>query len=223
MSIPDSHPNPVTSITRFEMKSLLASLLIVVASNVGCSSSTEPNRPIRVSVVNELDMELTLRAGTTVLGTIGGFDSVSVTLPAGVRSLEWQSQKRRYSDGSPVPDDLTGATINVSASTDLVTITNLVNGVTYFTPETYIVFSDTASFEVARGGSTLCIGWAVGPSFLFGPRWGYYRLTEGTELRYYRGSRCRAGAAPYRFWSFSLLSTAAIGSGIVSLTADVLP
>jgi hypothetical protein len=201
---------------------------LLFATLVGCSSSTEPERPIRVAVVNELDMELTLRAGTTVLGTLGGYDSVSVTLPAGVRSLVWESQKRKYSDESPMMDDLTGATVSVSATTSLVTITNVVNGVRYFTPETSIGLSDTLSFEIARAGSTMCLGNAVGPTlvlggFRFGINWGYYRLTEDTQLRYYRGSRCREGAAPYRFWSFSALSTAAIGSGRVYLWADVLP
>lgn len=205
------------------MKTLARLAASLLAGVIGCSSSTEPERPITVAVVNELDVDVTIRAGSTFLGTLEGFDSVSVTLPAGVRTLEWQNGKRKFSNGTPMPDELSGATVSVSASTGIVRISNIVNGVPYFTPETFIVFADTVSFELARGGTTTCLGFAWGPSFLFGPSWGYYRLVEGTELRYYRGRTCRAGAAPYVFWGFNALSTARIGSGRISLTADRLP
>jgi hypothetical protein len=166
---------------------------------------------------------VTLRSGSTTFGSLPAYEFDEVELARGVRTLEWQNNRRRFSDGSTKPDELTGASVSVTNTTGTVRITNVVGGVAYFSPYVRIQFPDTIAFEIARGTSTTCLGRAWGDHTFFGVSFGYFRLDPGTELRYYRG-RCGAGAAPYRVWDFTTISTnTEIGSGLVYLNANTLP
>lgn len=206
-------------------------LVIACATLSACSnkeSATEPEEPpatvVTASFVNRLDLAVSLSAGGTVYGTLNSGASTVLTLPPRTSSVTWTSTKRKFGDGSPMTDELTSASVSLSTNLNTIDITNVVSGVTYFTPYIFKTFADTVAFEVARGTSTICLGWVTGTTFLVGWKWGYYSLTPDTQLRYYRGTSCRAGAAAYRFWSAQVITDRlTVGSGLVSLTADVLP
>jgi len=192
---------------------------------VSCDkSSTEPEpKVVTVTVYNRLDIPVSIASGGTVYGTLESRGSTVLTLPPQSVALSWTNTKRRYSNGSTISDDLGTVSVSLAANENIVDITNVANGMTYFTPNITKSFPDTIALEVARGGSTICLGYVFGQP-LFGFTFGYYALAGDTQLRYYRGSSCRNGSVPYRFWNTTTITNnISIGSGYVSLNADVLP
>ncbi len=196
---------------------------------VGCGGkeaapvAPEPPAPVvTITAYNRLDLPVSLSAGGTLYGNLNANAGTSLTLPPRTTSLTWTNGKRRYGDGSPVPDDLNSTAVSLAQVQSTVEITNVANGVTYFTPVITQAFADTIAIEVFSLGSSTCLGWQWGAS-LFGIAWGYYVLAPDTELRYYRGRNCVSGAR-YRFWGPSALAGGiAVGSGRINLRADQLP
>jgi len=178
---------------------VLAATPLAVLAACGGDSSKAPTAPpapppavVTVTVYNRLDLPVTVA-----------------------------STRRRFSDGSAVPDDLGGASVNIGTNLNTIDITNVVSGVTYFTPTIRKDWPDTISIELVAASGARCLGAQWGPTFS-SATWGYYRFDATTELRYYRGMRC--GVGNYRGWNnATLLSSMAIGSGFVSLRADLLP
>lgn len=212
------------------MQAHRGAIALSVLSLLACGGPTEPKAReepaptvVTVTVYNRLDLPVSLSAGGTVYGTLGAGASNALTLPPRTSSLTWANSKRRYGDGTPITDDLSSITVSIAANQNVIDVTNVADGVTYFTPSITKAFSDTIALEVARGTSTICLGYVWGQP-LFGVRWGYYALTSDTQLRYYKGSTCKAGAEAYRFWNATAISSGlTIGSGVVNLRADVLP
>ncbi|MBU6366088.1 MAG: hypothetical protein KJT01_07745 [Gemmatimonadetes bacterium] len=196
---------------------------------VGCGGkeappvAPEPPAPVvTITAYNRLDVPVSLSAGGTLYGNLNANASTVLTLPPRTTSLTWTNGKRRYGDGSPVPDDLNATAVSLAQNQNTIDITNVANGVTYFTPVITQAFPDTIAIEVLSRGTSTCLGWQWGTS-LFGSAWGYYVLAPDTELRYYRGRNCVNGAR-YRFWGSSALAgSIAVGSGRINLRADQLP
>jgi hypothetical protein len=207
---------------------VLAATPLAVLAACGGDSSKAPTAPpapppavVTVTVYNRLDLPVTVASGATTYGSLGSNQSTFLTLPPRTASLEWTSTRRRFSDGSAVPDDLGGASVNIGTNLNTIDITNVVSGVTYFTPTIRKDWPDTISIELVAASGARCLGAQWGPTFS-SATWGYYRFDATTELRYYRGMRC--GVGNYRGWNnATLLSSMAIGSGFVSLRADLLP
>lgn len=201
---------------------LIAALLlpwIALASCSGEGAVTPPPTVVTVTVYNRLDLAISIAAGGTNYGTVAAGTSTVLTLPPGTQVLSWTSSKRRYSNGSPVPDDLSGATVSIAQNLSTIDVTNVVGGVPFFTPIVRSQVSDTASLQVVQPAASRCLGFQYGTSFL-GFAWGYYRLDPGTTMRVYRGPTC-TGA--WRGWSFEILSRFEAATGRVSLTIDALP
>jgi hypothetical protein len=207
---------------------VLAAASLAVLAACGGDSSKAPTAPpapppavVTVTVYNRLDLPITVASGATTYGSLGSNQSTFLTLPPKTATLEWTSTRRRASDGSVITDDLGGASVSIATNLNTIDITNVVSGVTYFTPLIRKEVPDTIALELVGANGVRCIGWQFGPSFS-SFAWGYYRFDATTQLRYYRGSRCGVGG--FRGWNnATLLSNMAIGSGFTSLRADLLP
>lgn len=201
-------------------------LTLLLSACGGDSKPAEPEPVLTVTVVNRLATGVNLSANGTQLGTVGGnflqnTTSAVLTLPPGTRTLQWQSRKLTYSDGTEIPDELSGGSVSIRQSLNTIDITNVVDGVTYFAPRLGTSLSDTVAIGIWNGVQGRCLGWLKGPTGIFGVQYGYYRLTPTTEVRVYRGTQC--GGASFVGWTYNQLLGFDIGKGTVSLSLNRLP
>ena len=212
------HPVPAG---RWFTRAMLAVLALTAVAACG-SDSTAPETVVTVTVLNRLDLAVSLSAGGTNYGNVGSGQSTVLTLPPRTATLAWASAKRRFSDGSPVMDDLDGASLSIGQNLGTLDISNVVSGTAYFTPRTSLGFDlwqsgDTLSFEVVQPTARRCLGWQ---SHLAAASWGYYRLDPGTTMRVYHSVNCTGNSA---YWSFATLSGFEVGSGKVGLSVTQAP
>ena len=186
-----------------------------VRSNV--TVAVRPFVPVTIGIENSLGVGVNVTANNISYGSVAadGFSSFSVPQNA---ALSWQSQKFRYSDGSPIQDDLNGGTLALgTASTGQ--ITNIVGGTPYILPIISSAVADTVSFQVQRSSGSRCIGYSWGSSFTGSP-WGYYRLEPSMAIHVYRGSNCQGNS---RLWTYDVLTGYQPRSGRLYLRVDRLP
>jgi hypothetical protein len=206
-------------------------VVVIFLGLAGCGSkdTPSPTQPqptptptvITATLVNRLDVPVVITSGSTTYGSLNTGQPIAITLPPGTKTVSWTSAKRNLSNGSVMQDDLNGATLSLSTNLNTIDISNVVDGVTYFTPSIQKEIADTISIELVTDGTPRCIGWQSGPSFS-SFRWGYYRFESSTILRYYKGTRCGVGSS--RGWNnSSLLTSLTIVSGLTFLRADVVP
>lgn len=199
--------------------------MILMAATAACGSDAAappPEQPapvVTATIHNRLDVAVNLQAGGTNYGSLARGQSTVLTLPPRTASVGWSAAKRAFSDGSPVPDDLTGTTLSVGMNLGVLDITNVVNGTPYFTPYISSAIADTAWLQVVQPTTSRCIGYQFGATVV-PVTWGYYRLDPGTVLRVSRGSNC---TGPHLQWSYQQLSGFDVGTGIVRLRIDRLP
>ena len=208
-------------------KRYCVSVLTLVLTGCGSKDTSSPTQPlptptvVTATLVNRLDVPVVITSGSTTYGSLNTGQPIAITLPPGTKTVSWTSAKRNLSNGTVMQDDLNGATLSLSANLNTIDISNVVDGVTYFTPSIQKVIADTISLELVTAGNPRCIGWQSGPSNS-SSRWGYYRFDSSTILRYYKGTQCGIGAT--RGWNNSILLTnLTIGSGLTLLRADVAP
>ena len=200
-------------------KCLLAGALLLI----GCGGGESPAAPapvVTVTIRNGLDVSTSITAKGTNYGTVTSSGSTTLTLPPGTTTVQWKSVKRTFSDGSAVADDLDGATLSVAQNLGVLDLTNVVDGVSYFSPRIFSNLADTISLQIVQPASSRCIGFQWGNVGLFGVAWGYYRLDPGTTMRVYRKTGCQGS---WLSWTFDQLSNFQARSGTVSLRTDRLP
>ena len=199
----------------------------LAACSAGGDKATAPPRPKTVRVLNYLYLPVTLTAGGVSYGTLGagnglGPKQVNLTIPGSVSSFSYAVQPMRYTDGSPVPNDLTGETISLpNADSVALGITNEVNGQPFFIAMISNQTGLALTVGVAQGGVVQCVGalsTARGP---FEATWlGYYRLTSTTQVHLYNpGTQC-TGA--YLYWDSSALRYTR-DAGVVTLSVEAGP
>lgn len=213
------------AVRSYANRHVAVAIAVVLAACTGVNGGdTAPlPPPLVVTVTNRLDVAVAVSAGGTPLGSLVPQESRAFTLPPAATAVTWTNTKRTRVDGAAIADELDAVTVPVGPSGSAVEITNVVGGATYFSPVIFQQFPDTVAIEVARGSATACLGWQFGRALL-GMKWGYHVLTPDLQLRYYRGTACRAGAAPFGSWSaVTIGSRLTPGTGLVTLTADVLP
>lgn len=174
---------------------------------------------ITATVRNALDVDVTVSAGSALVGIIPGGASTAVAFPPGTTQVAWRSRKRQFSNGAPIPDDLEGGVAPLAADGGAVEVTNVVQGVAYVTPVVASPFADTLAIEVAQGETRRCIGLQFGAS-AEGLAWGYYRHDASMAMRVYRGTRCQGSALT---WTAAQLGAFAPRTGRVVLLVDRLP
>lgn len=192
----------------------LYSLAVLPTIFWGCSGDgpTAPEPPIQVYVENRLGLDVLAGSLSAPTQLVPASLLVPVDLPPGSTTLRWVSRGRAFSDGTRIPDDLSGGVLPVSNAV----ITAVVDGVRYFTPRVSQLYEvDTISFALAGDGVERCFGNQFGGTSGF--RWGYYVLTEQTRIRAFGGRSCSEG----RFlgsWSNAQLQRASTSSGEILLS-----
>lgn len=206
-------------------RNLIAVVSLLTAIGCGGEASTAPPTVVTppptvvtATVFNRLEVPVSLHVGNVNYGTLQAAASTTLTLPPGTTTLEWRNSKFRFSDGTSVPDDLSGATVSLAQSLGAVDITNLVDGTPYISPLVGSAVADTISLQLVQPSQSRCLGWQFGVSG--GSRWGYYRLEPGTTLRVYRGVGCRGAS---RSWSQEILGGFTVRTGTIRLFVDQLP
>src|ERR1035437_3842777 len=98
----------------------LGVLTIACSGSDNMAAPLPPPVPKHILVKNYLLRPLTLTSGNTGYGTVGAgiagillYGSVTITLPGSATSLTYVMQPYQYSDGSAVPNDLTGETVSL--------------------------------------------------------------------------------------------------------------
>jgi hypothetical protein len=196
--------------------------VLLLTALLACRGTTAPDTVVTVTIFNRLDLAVSVSAGGTNYGSVSSGQSTVLTLPPRTTTVTWASAKRRYADGSLVPDDLNGASLSIPQNLGTLDITNIVAGVPYFTPRTSLSFNlwqsgDTLSYEVVQPTGRRCVGWQ---SHVAAASWGYYRLDAGTTFRVYAGASC---VGNWGYWTYEQLSTYTAGSGVVVLGVTQVP
>lgn len=211
----------VSKLLRIVCVSLMAFLVACGGDSPAAPPAAPPAPVVTVTLLNRLDLPVTVSSGGTTYGNLASNQSTMLTLPPRTSNISWASTRRRFSDGSAIPDDLIGASLSIATNLNTIDITNVVDGVTYFSPSIRKEVADTIAVELTSSTGARCLGWQSGPVFS-SAIWGYYRFDSTTQLRYYRGTQC--GVGNFRGWNnATLLANLAIGSGLVTLRADLLP
>jgi hypothetical protein len=165
---------------------------------ISCGEGASPE-PVTVQVATNLVRIMTVTVNGTVMDTIvPGLNTFS--FPAGTRKFEWTIEPTRYEDGSPIPDDLRSRAVLIDGSR--VTITNVIDGQTYFAPALFAAFNRNVVVGISQAGVLRCLV-TIRPSDGF-VQLTYYRLDEQTELRAYSPAIGCTGE-PYRVWAFAEL------------------
>lgn len=196
-------------------------VLLLVSCGGGDGPTEPPPTVVTVTVLNGLRVPVSLTAASTAFGTVGSGGSTVLTLPPRTTSLQWAAGSDQYGDGSPIPDDLTGASLSIAQNLGTLDITNVVNGVPYIRPVIASDVADTISFAVAQPSlaTPKCIGFMYGTAIIGYP-WGYHRLEAGTTIRVHRGIGCHGA---YLFWTYDQLLGFQARSGHIGLRVSTLP
>lgn len=191
----------------------------------GKDGPTTPTNTVReIDVVNYLASTAAVSFGGTPFGSVGAAATTSGTavafaVPTNVHTLSYTLAKKQRSDGSAIPDDLDGETnIAIPDGAHTLLITNVVGAQAYISIQFGNTTAQTVALGVFSNGQLKCVGSVPGNTAP--PFTGYYALTSGTEVRYYRGAAC--GGA-YLFWNSTQLANYQANTGVVSLLATSLP
>lgn len=208
------------------MRKFLGGIALLGMAACGGHDTTAPATPKTVDVLNYLNVPVTITVdgvsyGSVNGGTIGGPATVALVLSPSASRLAYAVGRRMYSDGSLIPSDLSGETIALTSTAATLGITNIVQGVPYFTFSVVNRSGGTIEICLARDGQTIDLG-NIGYSAtsIVAFFYGYYTLTPTTELREYVAGGC-TGA--YLVWNNATLAGYAANSGSISLVANQAP
>jgi hypothetical protein len=202
-----------------------AVVLLAIAAACASDAPTASGRNdslIRFTVTNQLAAPVTINVDDTLALILLGGTSGGVAAQPTAQWLTWTSAKPTDTTGTPIPDDIGEVRIPMSGIRPTLEITNVIDDITYVTPELFNPTSERVSIGVYEGSTLWCVSVLLAassgvPGFT---RIGYYRLLAATEIRAYRGPLC---TGPYVAWPSSQLAKFTPKSGVVSLTLALAP
>lgn len=206
---------------------LAATILLV--SVAGCkadpptASGGTGNFVVRFQVVNALLAPVTIAIDDTAYAILSNGKSIGLAVSPKAQWLTWTSSKPTDSTGVPILDDIGQVRVRVSGIGSVLEITNIINDVTYVTPQFFNLTSARVSLGVYDGSTVSCASVLLAASGTVNgfTKLGYYRLLPSTEIRAYRdGSHC---TGPYVSWASSQLAGFSPKSGLVTLTLTAAP
>lgn len=199
------------------MTKRLASVPLFLLVLGGCyKAPTDAWQPVRVAIHNELSESVTVVAGGTTYGTFApGWTYLS--FPHGTAAFTWTPVVPQYSDHTPVQTDLTVQTAALASANDTVTITNVVGGLTYFTPLIYNLTGVTVDVALVDNGATrLCVELGTTNFQL-----AYYRLSPTVTMRVYKSGTSCTGT--YLTVGNATFQAYTAGSGLVLVNLTTAP
>lgn len=201
-------------------------LLVLLADCKENSPTTAPgatgNFVLRFQVVNALLAPVTIAIDDTVVAILSNGTSSGLAASPKAQWLTWTSSKPTDSTGVPILDDIGEVKVRVSGIGSVLEITNIINDVTYVTPQFFNLTSARVSLGVYDGSTVSCASVLRGASGAVNgfTKLGYYRLLPATEIRAYRDAHC---TGPYVSWASSHLAGFSPKSGLVTLTLTAAP
>jgi hypothetical protein len=200
-------------------------LLVFVAgckSDPPTASGGTGNFVVRFQVVNSLAAPVTIAIDDTVVAILSNGKSSGVAASPQAQWLTWTSSKPTDSTGVPILDDIGQVKVRVSGIGSVLEITNIINDVTYVTPEFFNLTNARVSLGVYDGSTVSCASVLRGASGTVNgfTKLGYYRLLPATEIRAYRDAHC---TGPYVSWASSHLAGFTPKTGLVTLTLTAAP
>lgn len=97
--------------------SLAFALVAAACSDGGTTPEPPPPPPpVNVSVTNHLLVAAAITAGSVTPGSALSGQTLTFTVPGSVRSLTWTAADYYYSNGTPIPDDLSSVTVWYAAA-----------------------------------------------------------------------------------------------------------
>jgi len=206
---------------------LAAAILFALAAGCKADPPTATARPgdfvVRFQVVNALLAPITVAIDDTVAAILSNGKSSGLAVSPTAQWLSWTSAKPTDSTGVPIPDDIGEVKVRVSGIGSVLEITNIINDVTYVTPQFFNLTTSRVSIGVYDGSTVSCASVLLPASGTVSgfTKLGYYRLLQATEIRAYRDpSRC---TGPYVSWGSSQLASFSPKSGLVTLTLTAAP
>jgi len=178
---------------------------------------------VRFQVVNALLAPVTIAVDDTAFAVLSNGKSIGLAVSPTAQWLTWTSSKPTDSTGVPILDDIGQVRVRVSGIGSVLEITNIINDVTYVTPQFFNLTNARVSIGVYDGSTVSCASVLLAASGAVNgfTKLGYYRLLPATEIRAYRdASRC---TGPYVSWASSHLASFSPKSGLVTLTLTAAP
>jgi hypothetical protein len=206
---------------------LAATILLVLVAGCKGDPPTASVRPgdfvLRFQVVNQLLAPITIAIDDTVSAILSNGKSSGLAVSPKAQWLTWTSSKPTDSTGVPILDDVGEVKVRVSGIGPVLEITNIINDITYITPQFFNRTTTRVELGVYDGSTVSCASVLLGASGTVNgfTKLGYYRLLAATEIRAYRdASHC---TGPYVSWPSSQLAGFSPKSGLVTLTLTAAP
>jgi len=116
-----------------------ATILFVLAAGCKADPATTSGPPgefvVRFQVLNALLAPVTIAIDDTVTAILSNGKSSGLAVSPLAQWLSWTSAKPTDSTGVPIPDDIGEVKVRVSGIGSVLEITNIINDVTYVTPQ----------------------------------------------------------------------------------------